>query len=50
MVYGLSYHMTDSDRHPFYQKVEAVYPTAMEAAMGHDADDMPTVGRRFDQG
>lgn len=50
MVYGLSYHMPGSDRHPFYQKVEAIYPTVMEAAMGHDADDMPTVGRQFNLG
>lgn len=50
IVYGLSYHMPETDRQTFYSKVEAVYPTVMEAAMGNDIEDMPQGGRRLDQG
>lgn len=49
MVYCLSYHMPIEDRQPFYSRVEAIYPTVMEAAMGNEAEEYST-RRRYEQG
>lgn len=49
MVYCLSYHMPTEDRQPFYNKVEAIYPTVMEAAMGNETEEYP-IRRRYERG